>query len=193
MLLMWIILGLPARAWWVLQHRRSHSRTLCMRPCRLWRTETFSPRCHHRNTFQTTRSLHYRCCPRTQRGSGCVASSNAAAARGDAARKQHLIVKSRIAGIKNPDLRGQGVSRTHQHEQDGFSPVSQTELSATGPGLPPLHGGYGDDDADTSFNLSYNFELSNRSHKDNAMVDQKIKDIGHWKCESVGDSTGSTW
>ena len=53
----------------------------------------------------------------------CVASSNAAAAGGDASQAS-FDRKISYYRDQNPDLRGQGVSQTHQHEQNGFSPVS---------------------------------------------------------------------
>ena len=75
----WIILRRSARA------RRKPAAlpkpprgALCMRSRRLRKTKTRGPRNHHgiqrthRNTIQTGSYFHYRCCPRTQCGSGRV-------------------------------------------------------------------------------------------------------------------------
>ena len=62
---------------------------------------TTEPRGLTGGTIQTGRSLCFRCCPRTQRGSGCVCGLlHCSTSPRETLRKQLLIVKSRMTGIK---------------------------------------------------------------------------------------------
>ena len=90
-----------------LQHRRSHSRTLCLHSCRFSGTETCRLGHHHErqwthsNVIQTDWSLYFRYCPRTQCDPGCVCSFSHHRSDSGTQHMQLLIVSCLTTGQKS--------------------------------------------------------------------------------------------